>query len=170
MAQEGINEFKLYQGKKASAQLLINGETLARKRVAAPAAPGRIYLRSGLNRFRLQVVLGKALVFIKPPSAGEFAILTSATLARPATPDVVIAGKGQLNTNDYEAERWSSTFQQCFFRNSAIFALSICPFATSSTISSSWSSVQFSSAPFKSRKTNAANAPVRLLPSMKGWF
>jgi hypothetical protein len=87
IGSDGVHAFKLHQGIGSCAQLLINDQVVVRQRVAAPAAPGRIWLGRGLHPFRLQVALGKAVVYLRPPGADEYQAVGAPALSRAAGRD-----------------------------------------------------------------------------------
>lgn len=101
ISRGGMYEFKLHHGRKNAAQLIIDGQVLARQQVAAPAVSGKIYLEPGLHSVNLQVALGKAVIYMKGSGENDFKTVGVAALARPATPEVMVANE-PVNKNDIE--------------------------------------------------------------------
>ena len=92
ISRDGLCEFKLHQSKENSGQLMVNGEVVARQRVAAPAVVGKIWLSRGLHPFTLQVAQGSSVVYMKHSDDMAFKALTVAALARPAVPQIHVNG------------------------------------------------------------------------------
>jgi hypothetical protein len=83
IARDGVYSFDLQQGKKNSAQLKIDGQVVARRRVAAPSVSNEIKLARGLHSLELQVALGSAVISMKAPGDKEYQLLGASAMARP---------------------------------------------------------------------------------------